>query len=278
MFLCFLLMAIVFVSGCNTTKNKPFDAKQQKCITILQEGLNSDQFWPSIHAAEALATAGYKDEVKGAFTLKLISEKDDRKRCGLARELIRAGEEQYVSILVEIIQKEDEYSHVHAVESLYKTGLVGDVERLKKFELQNSDIKLKLWASAAMAKNGNEDSLKVLRTLLNDQDPLVRSLAAHVLGQLGDMAEIQRIKENYILLKEPINRFLTFSALVYLNRQEATDNFVSFIEYDNDSIKSLAANVVAQNGLIQYESLMLKNLNSPNLDVRIRSAEAILRF
>src|SRR5690606_22408226 len=68
------------------------EATHARCLKVLREGLASDDFWPSIHAAEGLTLGGYGDEVIAALTPKLASETDDQRRCGLARELVRAGQ------------------------------------------------------------------------------------------------------------------------------------------------------------------------------------------
>ena len=39
------------------------DDVREKCLSVLREGLKSDEFWPSIHAAEGLTLAGRGEEV-----------------------------------------------------------------------------------------------------------------------------------------------------------------------------------------------------------------------
>src|SRR5438128_383251 len=76
------------------------DDVRQKCLQVLREGLKSDEFWPSIHAAEALTLAGHGDDVRKALEPKLLTENDDQRRCGLARELARAGDRAQASLLL----------------------------------------------------------------------------------------------------------------------------------------------------------------------------------
>ncbi len=68
------------------------EATQTRCLAVLREGLRSDEFWPAMHAAEGLSRSGFGDEVQRALEPKLSEENDDQHRCGLARELVRAGD------------------------------------------------------------------------------------------------------------------------------------------------------------------------------------------
>ncbi|HAH48796.1 MAG TPA: sialidase, partial [Planctomycetaceae bacterium] len=58
---------------------------EKRCLEVLREAINSDEFWPSMHAAEALTLAGKGDEVRQIIAPQLKTEKDDQHRCGLAR-------------------------------------------------------------------------------------------------------------------------------------------------------------------------------------------------
>ncbi|HTN02138.1 MAG TPA: hypothetical protein VL132_09685, partial [Planctomycetaceae bacterium] len=60
-------------------------------MQVLRDGFKSDEFWPSMHAAEGLTVAGYGAEVRQALPARIPAETDDQRKCGLARELVRAG-------------------------------------------------------------------------------------------------------------------------------------------------------------------------------------------
>ena len=75
---------------------------RDECLVVLRQGLRSDEFWPSIHAAEGLIRAGYHQEVASYLASKLEGETDDQKRCGLARELVRAGHWEHASVMFSI--------------------------------------------------------------------------------------------------------------------------------------------------------------------------------
>ena len=59
-------------------------AVRQRCLTVLETGLRSKEFWPSMHAAEALTQAGRGEVVLNALKGRIETEKDDQRKCGLA--------------------------------------------------------------------------------------------------------------------------------------------------------------------------------------------------
>ncbi len=108
------------------------EATQARCLSVLKEALKSDEFWPSMHASEALTQAGHGAEVQAALKPKLPKETDDQKRCGLARELSRAGDLSYVQLLLDILGSSNPHGHIHASESLFKISQIGDGVKLRK--------------------------------------------------------------------------------------------------------------------------------------------------
>ena len=58
---------------------------RERCLATLQKGIKSDEFWPAMHAAEALTLAGAPDEVIATFRDRLPRETNDQRRCGLAQ-------------------------------------------------------------------------------------------------------------------------------------------------------------------------------------------------
>ena len=99
---------------------------RSRCLRILREGLQSDAFWPAMHAAEALSDSGFGAEVREQLWPRLPEEQDDQRRCGLAREIVRSGDRRALPTLFGVLAKDDPYGHTHAAESLYKIADVGD--------------------------------------------------------------------------------------------------------------------------------------------------------
>ena len=155
---------------------------EARCLQILRAGLRSDEFWPSMHAAEALTLAGRGNEVRGLLASKLETETDDQRRCGLARELVRAGDCAKVGVILEILAKHDSNGHVHAAESLYKVGRVGDGRLLRQAMAQEANPTLQLMAAAALGRCGHPGAMKLLRRQLASDNPEVSRIAGWVLG------------------------------------------------------------------------------------------------
>ena len=78
-----------------------------KCLAVLRAGLRSDEFWPAIHAAEGLTLGGHGEEVRAFLTSQLAWEKDDQRRCGISRELVRAGDRARADVMLDILAGDD---------------------------------------------------------------------------------------------------------------------------------------------------------------------------
>jgi sialidase-1 len=125
---------------------------RHQCLKVLRDGLHSDEFWPAIHAAEALTLAGYGDEVKESLAPKLQTETDDQKRCGLARELVRAGDLGREPALFRILEDLSSSGRVHAAESLFKVNSIGDGRALREAFAATENATLRMMAAAALAQ------------------------------------------------------------------------------------------------------------------------------
>src|SRR5688572_18441082 len=133
---CFALLLLVLVPflgslSAAAQERAPLDgALRDRCLSVLRAGLASDEFWPAMHAAEALTLAGDQGEVLAALAKR--SAMDDQQRCGLAREAVRAGDRAKIAQLLEILVRPGSIGHTHAAESLFKVAEVGDGEALRQ--------------------------------------------------------------------------------------------------------------------------------------------------
>ena len=124
------------IASCSSvlSEDKTTEAIREQALAILRAGLQARDeanFWPAMHAAEGLTLAGHGCEVRKALEPWLATETDARRRCGLARELIRAGDLSKVGDLARILTSPDSYGHIHAAESLFKVGEVGDAAAIE---------------------------------------------------------------------------------------------------------------------------------------------------
>src|SRR3954451_6830628 len=154
------------------------DATRARCLAVLREGLNSDEFWPSMHAAEALTLDDHGAEVRALLGPKLRGEADDQHRCGLARELVRAGDLTRVQVLLDVLASPNPHGHVHACESLFKVREVGDGILLRRALARTDSPRLAIMAAAALARWGHPEAPALLRRFVLDEDGETARIAA----------------------------------------------------------------------------------------------------
>ena len=197
----------------------PLDpALRDRCLAVLRDGLKSDEFWPAMHAAEALTLAGQGQEVLAALAKR--GEADDQKRCGLAREAVRAGDRTKLPVLLEILDKPGSNGHAHAAESLFKVAEVGDGKKLRAALAQDADPRLKLMAAAALARCGHPTALDAVRKRLTDPDVELRKVAVWIIGQLGNKADVEPIRARLELETDPLAKAYVVHALALLGDAE----------------------------------------------------------
>ncbi len=250
---------------------------KRRCVKVLTEGLNSDEFWPAMHAAEGLTLAGKGAQVRIALAKKLPSEKDDQKRCGLARELSRAGDAGKSLVMMEILEKEDDHGHVHAAESLYKVGWKGSDAPLRKSFKQKKNIRLRLMAAAALGKNGHAGALKFLRShVAKEKDPKLFFLSAWVLGRIGEESDSELIRRRLPDAPDAWTQAFLEHALASLGDEAGKKALMRNLKSDDGRIRTYAAVFAGEIGLLESKALLVKQLDDENLDARIRAAQSLL--
>jgi len=251
-------------------------ATRERCLAALREGVRSDDFWPSIHAAEGLTLAGHGDEVRGFLSLKLATEDDDQKRCGIIRELVRAGERAKAALLLGILDKQDPHGHVHAAESLYKIGEVGDGKLLRQAMAQRDNLKLQLMAAAALGKAGDAGAMRMLREKLLSEDPEVARIAAWVLARIGDRSDIEQLRRNIERFADPFTRCYAEHALAALGDPEGRRTLLRNLRSDDPRIRTYAATFAGDARMTEAIPTLVRLLDDPHLDARIRAAQSLL--
>ena len=164
---------------------------RERCLEILSSGIRSEEFWPAMHAAEALTLTGAGAEVISQLRDRLPLERNDQRRCGLARELVRAGDRSSLAVLLNILEDVKSTGRVHAAESLFKLGEAGDSPLLNAAFKQQENPQLQLMAAAALAKKGRADALMLLREQLRSEDRPIRNTVAFALARLGGKPDVE---------------------------------------------------------------------------------------
>jgi len=251
-------------------------ATQEKCLDLLRASLHSSEFWPSMHAAEALTQAGHGQEVLDALKGRLDQETDMRQRCGLARELYRAGDHTQVAVLLEVLSNPDAYGHTHACESLYKIRAKGDQTLLKAAMADSRNPAKTLMAAAALGRQGDPEALQSLRHQLSGSDTEIRPLAAWVLAIVGGPQDLPVIRAGLTQAQTARQKAYFEHALALLGDDTGKQSLLKNLHHEEAGIRADAAYMAGDIGLIAAKDDLQKLLTDQNLDVSIRAAQGLL--
>lgn len=251
-------------------------AHRERCLHILSAGLRAGEFWPSIHAAEGLTLGGQGEEVRRFLEPKLKTETDDQKRCGIARELVRAGDRAKAAVMLGILAKPDAHGHVHAAESLYKVGQIGDGKLLRAAMARAGNDKLQLMAAAALGKAGDAGAMRLLREKLEAEDPTTSRIAAWVLARIGDRSDIPQLRRNVERSRDPFVRCYAEHALAALGDEDGRRALLRNLRSDDARVRTYAATFAGDAGMLEATGDLVRLLDDPHLDARLRAAQSLL--
>ncbi|HWL07542.1 MAG TPA: exo-alpha-sialidase [Planctomicrobium sp.] len=269
----FLVATDVAFAQTPAAPQKESDPIQKRCLEILKSAINSQEFWPSMHAAEALTLAGHDSLVRDALRPRLETVTDARQRCGVARELVRAGEREHARILFEVLASSDPYGHVHACESLFKVQETGDGVLLREaMQDQSSSVKA-LMAAAALAQAGNVTAMSFIRQELDQPTSRHSWVAAWILGMIGDQQDLPALRSGLIHQKTPQDRSHFEHALALLGDADGRKFLLSNLKQDDSVIRADAAYSA---GSVTARKQLIALLDDDHLDVTVRAAQGLL--
>jgi len=278
--LSLVVMALITLPRTQATDRKdahPLSAElHARCLKILRTGLQSEEFWPAMHAAEALTLAGAGDEVIAALRDRVSKEKDDQHRCGLARELARAGEKRQTETLFQILGNLQSTGRTHAAESLYKVGEVGDGDLLRSAMRQSEIIPLQVMAAGALATSGDEKAFSLLRANLQSKDQTIRNLSAWILARLGNESDIPPILAAISNEHDEMSRTFLAAALACLGNENGREALGQHLSSENVTARTMAAEFVGHSRSIEFRDKLIKLLDDPALDVRVRASQSLI--
>ena len=251
-------------------------ATRGRCLAILREGFASSDFWPSMHAAEALTGEGFGEDVRRALSPRIIGEADAQRRCGLARETVRAGDLSAVRTLLDVLSSPDAYGHAHACESLYKVREIGDGVLLRRVMAEPENSLRSVMAAAALARWGNPQAFERLRAALGLEDETISRTAAWILARVGDGRDFPALRAGRDRFREPLTRAYFDHALAALGDATGRTALVANLTHDDPKVRVYAAEFVPDARAVEAEDALIRLLDDPTLDVRIRASQALL--
>ncbi|MDC0273628.1 MAG: HEAT repeat domain-containing protein [Planctomycetaceae bacterium] len=278
--ICIAVMTALLLADCATpTQNETLTlepAIQQKCLKVLREGLHSDQFWPSIHAAEGLTLGGYGDEVIAYLEPMLPLEKDDQQKCGLTRELVRAGQRKQSTIMLKILAGDNDYGHIHAAESLYKVNEIGDGKAMRRAFEQTDNLRLRLMSAAALGRKGDKQAMNFLRETLAHEDAEISRTVGWVLGRIGDESDIPRIKKLIPMAPDDLTKAYYQHSLASLGDSDGLAALAKNLKHEDGSIRTYAATFAGDARAVSLKVDLIKLLDDSHVDAQIRAAQTLL--
>ena len=254
-------------------------SRQQKrtCKKVLMDGLRSGEFWPSMHAAEGLTLGGFGDAVRKHCAPKLPKEKNHQHRCGLARELVRAGDKQKSQVMLEILKDLNSTGRVHAAESLYKVGWTGSSKPLEDAFAKTDDLRLKYMAAAALGKKGNQQVMKFLREEMRTQkDAKLLYIPAWILGRIGGKSDIALLRRRLPDAPDAWTKCFLEHAMAGLGDKKGQDALRRNLKSEDARLRTYAATWAGDAGMTDVKGQLLKQLKDENLDARVRAAQTLL--
>jgi sialidase-1 len=231
-----------------------------------------------MHAAEALTVAGFGDEVRPVLTRRLANETDDQRRCGLARELARSGSLRHGQVLLDILASENPHGHVHACESLFKIGQIGDGRLLRAALRQADNPRKSLMAAAALARWGSPEALRHLRTFVGQEDGERARLAAWALARTGDRSDGPSLRDGVQRFSDPVTRAYFQHALAALGDDAGREALVRNLASPDPAIRIAACEFAVDARPLAEQVRFAALLDDEVLDVRVRAAQALLQL
>lgn len=252
-----------------------------KALAILREGIRlpeTENFWVAMHAAEGLTLGGHGEEVVPVLEPKLATEKDDQRLCGLARELVRAGKREHVSVLAEVLRRDDSYGHTHAAESLYKVDELGDeAVMIERFERGDS-LKLRLMAAGALARKGDEKAFAFIREHRDGKDPDGLQIAAWLLGIIGDEEDIEPLRKRLDDAPTEVIRGYVVNALACLGDPDGLARLARDLDHEDPIIRTYAATFAGDAKAAATQARLEAMLDDSFPDARVRAAQTLLQL
>jgi sialidase-1 len=249
---------------------------REKCLAVLRTALEGEEFWPAMHAAEALTLAGEGKSVVPLLEARLKTDQDPQHRCGLVREIVRTGKREPLAILWKTLADTKSNGRVHAAESLYKIGEVGDGKLLRAAMQVKDDPKLQIMSAAALGRAGNQQAMELVREKLKSDDHELRKLAAWVLGLLGNSQDIAAIGKLRDSEADPVTQSFFVNSMACLGDAKARETLAKNIDSADPAIRTYAADFAAWSRSLN--AVKMERLNDTNVDVRVRTAQALLVF
>lgn len=231
-----------------------------RCVETLHGVLRSEEFWPSMHAAEALTLAGSGHEVRTVLIGLLKTETDVVRRCGLAREIVRTGDRSVLSILWDAIATGDGRTQTVAAEGLFKVREAGDGSTLRRIVSASDNVVLQLMATGALWTLDAAGSMSFIRQGLAGEDPQGQKIAAWIIAQVGDASDVPLLLQNIDRDLEPLTQAYLFAALACHGGFDGHRRLAGILTSTDPVVRATAAEFLGHSGGSEFFERLISTL------------------
>ena len=262
------------IGGCAQTNNA---ALRGKCISVCKEAFDvgtDDDFWARMHAAEALTAADQTQWVKNKLRQMLKHGWNAQHMCGLCREMVRAGADEYEQPMVSVLMRPEYGGATHAAESLFKVGKLGQRDLMEK-AAAGKDPVLGMMACAALVRAGDRDKLQRRREGLTSAVERERGVACWVLGQIGEDSDIPGIRQASADWTGEA-KVSARVALARLGDPQCRERIFDLLKDGEEKHLTAVCEALAAMKLKAARPHLIPLLDDARLDVRVRAAHALI--
>lgn len=251
-----------------------------RCMEVLWKGIDSQNSPYSIHAAEGLTAAGQSFYVTDRLADRLKRESDERQKCCLMRELIRAGKTEYIQSLLACLSDERSEAHAHAAEGLYKTDAKVDAAVLEQSLAQETSTIARVWIAAVLAQQNHAKGVDSLKRVLYGGETLPSAVAAFVLGQTRHLGQedLQHISTALSGTTNPFEKTLLVSGLLEYDAKKVDAVVTEVLRSPDAASRAFMASRLGSSQDPKRIAALLRLLEDENEDVRLRAAHTLIEI
>ncbi len=269
------------------------ESLRQKGLVVLRTGLEKEERWVKVHAAESLLSLDYPQGVAQIFERELAAKGSDPEyRIGIWRVLAQAARsnqerEQWISKIRAAFLDANGPDRLHAAETLAKLRYAPDELEVKMFELAAGNGPSALAANARWVL-ANRDAVRgetLLAEFLQSGDASARANSAYAIRHLPKISPTAWAKLAEAVFKEPTNSsarvYLVGAAFVHAPLDQKADFKAPLSGYASSGTKQEryeACSALARSGQDLDVPLLTGLFEDNDADVRISAAQAVLRI
>jgi sialidase-1 len=235
-------------------------ALRSRCVEILRGGLRADQFWPSMHASEALTFAGYGKCVQlwnGSARRPTIGNvaASPASWCGPA-----IG--RHVATCSKCLESKRLRTCPCRREPVQDRAYRRRQAHARA-RATSSKAPLKLMGAAALVRCGAPAAINVVRHSLANGDPEAKRIAAWLISQIGDSSDAMQLETNIKNEQDPVKRAYAENGLAVLGGDKHRMLLTRNLAHPSDEIRGLAA-MAAIDGRHRSRGPTLENARRSN--------------